>query len=53
MLIAAMVGWDKDMSRSVRSSLGMSWNSLINLAFLEASLQETDDLAHWKARSYD
>lgn len=51
LLIAAMVGWDKDMSRSVRSSLGISWNSLINLAFLEASLQKTDDLTHCKMLS--
>ena len=42
-----MVGWDKDISRRVSSSFGISWNSLINLAFFEASLEEKEDFIHY------
>lgn len=40
--MAATVGWESEVSLRVRSSLGISWNSLSSLAFLAASLFNTN-----------
>lgn len=43
--MAAMVGWDRDWSLRVSSSLGISWNSRNSLPFLAASLR-TETIKH-------
>lgn len=47
LLIAATVGCDRDVSRSVSSNLGISWNSRSSLAFLAASLFEQNTDLSW------
>ena len=42
LLMAATVGWDREASLRVSSSLGTSWNSLSSLAFLAASLLDRE-----------
>lgn len=56
--MAATVGWESEVSLRVRRSLGISWNSLSSLAFLAASLINTNKayadqlLAEMKKKSH-
>lgn len=52
LLMAATVGCDSEVSLSVRSSLGISWNSRSSLAFLAASLFDTGCHTHRCKFSY-